>query len=435
MTVATAPVGLRDGHALTIGRRQVTAIAFAVTGILLVALVAPNLSDETKVFTFEPPPDPLSWSFSPPTLVTVIGILFVAAAVPAFLGTRFDRAAMWSQLVAAVLVIPLVLAIALALSDSPGTNVTNLLVQSLVLCTPIALGAMTGLWSEHSGIVNIGIEGMMLAAAGVGFMTYAVLGDATSSTGVWVGVLVAVLAGALLGLLHAWLTVTFLVNQIISGVVINLFALGLTGFLRSEVIVKQGITTGQPLPTFGIPLLDRIPVIGEQLFRGRPIFYLMFVVVFLTWLVMYKTPWGLRVRSSGEHPHAAETLGINVIKIRYQSVVLGGAIAGLAGAWFSLESQGGFEENITNGTGFIALAAMIFGKWTPWGAFAGAVLFGFTRALGARMQILEVQIGDFAIPSEFWQALPFVATLVVVAGAVGRAVPPAAEGVPYERSR
>jgi simple sugar transport system permease protein len=365
----------------------------------------------------------------------VIGILFVVAAVPAFLGSRFDRLAMWSQIVAAVLVIPLVLAIALALSDSPGTNVTNLLVQSLVLCTPIALGAMTGLWSEHSGVVNIGIEGMMLASAGVAFMTYALVGDANSTPSIWLAVLAAVVTGALFGLLHAWLTVTFLVNQIISGVVINLFALGLTGFLRSEVIVKSGISTGQPLPTFGIPPLDRIPVIGEQLFRGQPIFFLMILIVFLTWLVMYRTPWGLRVRSSGEHPHAAETLGVNVITIRYQSVVLGGAIAGLAGAWFSLESQAGFEENITNGTGFIALAAMIFGKWTPWGAFAGAVLFGFTRALGARMQILGVQIGDFAIPSEFWQMLPFVATLVVVAGAVGRAVPPAAEGVPYVRSR
>ena len=435
MTIAVAPAGVRGARALAVGRRQVTAIGFAVVGILLIAAVAPNLSDETKAFTFEPPPDPLSWSFSPPTLVTVVGILFIVAAVPAFLGPRFDRAATWSQVAAAVLVIPLVLAIALALSDAPSTNLTNLLVQSLVLCTPIALGAMTGLWSEHSGIVNIGIEGMMLAGAGVGFMAYAVLGDATSTPWLWVGVLVAVLTGALFGLLHAWLTVTFLVNQIISGVVINLFALGLTGFLRSEVIVKQGVETGQPLPTFGIPLLDRIPVIGEQLFRGQPIFFLMLGIVFLTWLVMYKTPWGLRVRSSGENPHAAETLGIKVIVIRYQAVVLGGAIAGLAGAWFSLESQGGFEENMTNGTGFIALAAMIFGKWTPWGAFAGAVLFGFTRALGSRMQILEVQIGDFAIPSEFWQMLPFVATLVVVAGAVGRAVPPAAEGTPYVRSR
>jgi simple sugar transport system permease protein len=294
---------------------------------------------------------------------------------------------------------------------------------------------MTGLWCEHSGIVNIGIEGMMLSSAGVGFMSYALFGDANSKLWLWVAVLVAVITGGVLGALHAWLTVTFRVNQIISGVVINLFALGLTGFLRSEVIVKQGITTGQPLGRIGIPLLDRIPVVGSQLFKEQPIFYLMLLVVLGTWIVMYKTPWGLRVRSSGENPHAAETLGVDVIKIRYQAVILGGMIAGLGGAWFSLEAQGGFEDNITNGVGFIALAAMIFGKWKPWPAFAGAVLFGFTRALGSRMQILDVQIAGFTIPSNFWQMLPYVATLVVVAGAVGRAIAPAAEGTPYERSR
>jgi len=238
-----------------------------------------------------------------------------------------------------------------------------------------------------------------------------------------------------MGALHAWLTVTFQINQIISGVVINLFALGFTGFLRSEVIIPQGITTGRPLPKFGVPLLDRIPVVGEQLFENQPIFFTMIGIVFMTWVVMYKTAWGLRVRSCGENPHAAETLGINVVKTRYQAVILGGGIAGLAGAWFSMESQGGFEENMTNAAGFIALAAMIFGKWTPFGAFGGAVLFGFSRALGVRLQFLQVEIGEFAIPSEFWQALPFVVTLVVVAGAVGRAIPPAAEGQPYQPSK
>lgn len=434
-TAPTSPPEVSVDTRTRLGRRQITGIVFGVVGLALIVLVAPNLSSDTKAFAFEPPPDPLSWSFSPPTLVTVIGVLYLAVGAVAFLGPRFDRAAMWAQLVGVGLAIPLVLGIALALSDTTSTNVTNLLVGSLVLATPIALGAMTGLWSEHSGIVNIGIEGMMLAAAGVGFMVYTLVGDATDTTVIWLGVAMSVLTGALLGALHAWLTVTFLVNQIISGVVINLFALGLTGFLRSEVIVKQGVTTGQPLPEIGIPLLDRIPIVGEELFRNQPIFFMMIVIVALTGIVMYRTPWGLRVRSSGENPHAAETLGVNVITIRYQAVILGGAIAGLAGAWFSMEAQGGFEDNMTNGAGFIALAAMIFGKWRPWGAFAGAVLFGFTRALGARLQILSVEIGSFEIPSTFWQMLPYVATLIVVAGAIGRAIPPAAEGTPYERSR
>ena len=176
-------------------------------------------------------------------------------------------------------------------------------------------------------------------------------------------------------------------------------------------------------------------MLGETLFTGGPLHFAMYAVVFLTWLVMYRTPWGLRVRSCGENPHAAETLGIRVILTRYQSVILGGFIAGLAGAWFSMEAQSGFEDNMTNSAGFIALAAMIFGKWTPFGAFGGALLFGFARALGSRLQFLNVQIGDFSIPSEFFQSLPFFVTLVVVAGALGRAVAPAAEGQPYTPSK
>jgi simple sugar transport system permease protein len=329
----------------------------------------------------------------------------------------------------------LVLGAALAVSDASNTNVTNLIVESLVLATPIALGSMTGLWCERSGIVNIGIEGQMLTGAGVGFMTYAVLGSGRSTGWLWFSVGIAVVAGGVLGLLHSWLTVTLQINQIVSGVVINLFALGFTGFLRSEVIVAEGISTGEPLPRFGLPLLDRIPVIGDQLFRGQPIFFLTLPIVIGTWFLMYKTPWGLRVRSCGENPQAAESLGIDVIKMRYQAVVLGGAIAGLAGAWFSMESQARFEDNMTNATGFIALAALIFGKWNPWGALGGAALFGFSRALGSRMQILGVEVRGFEIPSNFWQMLPFVVTIIVVAGAVGRAVPPAAEGQPYRRSR
>ncbi len=161
----------------------------------------------------------------------------------------------------------------------------------------------------------------------------------------------------------------------------------------------------------------------------------MYLVVFLTWLVMFRTAWGLRVRACGEDPHAAETLGINVIITRYRSVILGGLIAGLGGAWFSMESQSGFEDNMTFSAGFIALAAMIFGKWTPWGAFGGALLFGFARALGSRLQFLDVEIADFSIPSEFFQSLPFVVTLVVVAGALGRSIAPAAEGQPYSPSK
>ena len=418
-----------------IGRRQIVGSVLGVIGIVLCFGIAPNLSSDTKAVAFEPPPDPLEWSFNPVVVVAVIGAFYIITAAVGFLPRRHDRIAFIMQLIAAGLAVPLILALGLALSDAPATNVTNLFDESLLLATPVALGAMTGLWSEHSGIINIGIEGMMLGSAGIGFMVYAVMGAATSPTWLWLSILVAVLAGGLLAALHAVLSIKYQINQIVSGVVINLFALGLTGFLRSEVIVPSGNSKGVATSEIGLPLLSEIPIVGDTLFTGGPLHFAMYAIVFLTWLVMYRTPWGLRVRSCGENPHAAETLGIRVILTRYQSVILGGFIAGLAGAWFSMEAQSGFEDNMTNSAGFIALAAMIFGKWTPFGAFGGALLFGFARALGSRLQFLNVQIGDFSIPSEFFQSLPFFVTLVVVAGALGRAVAPAAEGQPYTPSK
>ncbi len=415
-------------------RQSVIGLGFGLAGVALIAGVAPAISGASRRFNFEPPPDPAGVGFHPPTVVVIIGVLFLVTAA---LGVASDPARRWAgpaRLLSALALVPLVLVLSLALSDNPSTNIVNLFNESLVLATPLALGAMTGLWSERSGIINIGIEGTMLAGAGIGYMTYATIGDAHSTGWLWFSILISMVAGGLVAGLHAALSIRFGVNQIVSGVVINLFALGLTGFLRSEVIVKTGITTGVGTAEFGLPLLSSIPVVGDQVFRGQPIYWMMYVVVIGTWLVMFRTPWGLRVRSCGENPHAAETLGVNVLRIRYQSVILGGLIAGLAGAWFSMESQSRFEDNMTNAAGFIALAALIFGKWTPWGAFGGAVLFGFSRALGTRLQFLGVEISGFQIPSEFLQALPFVVTLVVVAGAVGRSVPPAAAGQPYHRS-
>jgi simple sugar transport system permease protein len=421
--------------ALRFGRRQTIGIIFGILGAFLVGYVASNLAEPDKGITFEPPPDPAKLVFSPSTTVTVIGVFFLVTAVLTFFERRAERLMRGALLVSSILFIPLIVVLALALSTAPDTNVTQLVVESLRLGTPVALGSMAGLWCERAGVVNIGIEGMMLASAGTGFMTYALVGDARGTGPLWLAAFVAVLTGGSIALLHAWLSVSFRVNQIISGVVINLLALGVTGFIRSEVIVPSGISTGVPTGTIALPGLSEIPILGRQLFTNKPIFFLMFIVVATTAFVLFRTPFGLRVRSVGENPHAAETLGINVIRIRYTAVVIGGLIAGLGGAWFSLESQAGFEDNMTNGAGFIALAALIFGKWRPSTAFAGAILFGFTRALGARLQFLGVTIGDFSIPSEFWQSLPFVVTIVVVAGAVGRAVAPAADGEPYEPSR
>ena len=419
-------------------RFQTIGVLFGILGVLLVGYLAPNLDDASKAFTLEQPPEPAQISFSPRTLVVAIGIFYILTAVATFVVGRSPRWGGYARAalgVSAVLLAPLVVILSLSWSDAQSTNIVQLIVESLRLGTPIALGAMAGLWSERSGVVNIGIEGMMLGAAGVGFTVYAVMGDAQDEAWLWIGILAAVLTGGLIGALHSVVSVSFRVDQIISGVVINLLALGMTSFLRSQVIVPRDISTGVATSEISLPLLSDIPIVGDQFFTNKPIFFAMFVIVALTWFVLFRTPWGLRVRSCGENPHAAETLGIDVIKVRYQAVILGGLIAGLGGAWFSMEGQGGFQDNMTNGTGFIALAALIFGRWRPWSAFAGAMLFGFTRALGTRLQILDVTIGDFSIPSEFWQALPYVVTIVVVAGAVGRSVAPAAVGQPYERPR
>jgi len=427
-----------EGQVRRFSRRQMVGIAFGLIGIVLVFLLAPNLTDESRAFAFEKPVfgEQLQVGFNPSWLVLVIGMIYWSVAGLSFLPPKYDRVALMSQVGAAMLAVPLIVGIALALStNSINTNVINLLDESLVLATPIALGAMTGLWSERVGIINIGIEGMMLAGAGVGFMAYAVLGHSSSVGWLWFAILVSVLTGAALAMLLAFISIRYNVDQIVGGVVINILALGLTGFLRSQVIVPSGHSKGVATSEIALPLLSKIPIVGDTFFTGRPIHFLMYLVVFLTWLVMFRTAWGLRVRSAGENPHAAETLGINVVKIRYQSVLVGGLIAGLAGAWFSMESQSGFEDNMTNAAGFIALAAMIFGKWTPWGAFGGAMLFGFSRALGARLQFLDVEIGGFGLPSEFFQSVPFVVTLIVVAGALGRAIPPAAEGRPYTPSK
>lgn len=417
-----------------LGRSRGTGIFFIVTGALLAVLLAPNLTSEQRAFAFEKPPDPLMFSFNPQLFVGAVGVIWVVVGILSFVPQVRTRITT-IQAAAALLAVPLVVAIGLALSDTTTTNVVNLLSESLVLATPLALGSMTGLWCERSGIVNIGIEGQMLSAAGVGYMVYALLGDAQGGAWLWFGILIAILTGAAMAAIHAVLAIKFQTNQIVAGVVINLVALGLTGFLRSQVIVPSGFANGTSTSDISIPLLSDLPIVGQPFFTLGPLQLASYVIVFLSWLLLYRTPWGLRIRACGEHPHAAETVGVSVIKMRYQAVIVGGMIAGVAGAWFSMEQGSGFEDNMTNSAGFIALAALIVGKWTPWGAFGGAVLFGFSDALGVRMQFLQVEIGGFSIPSEFFQALPFLVTIVVVAGALGRAIAPAAEGLPYTPSK
>jgi simple sugar transport system permease protein len=295
--------------------------------------------------------------------------------------------------------------------------IVSVLRATLRQSTPITLGALSGIFCERSGVINIAIEGMMLSAAYAGFMTNVFTGNLLLS------VAAAVLMGGLMGLLHALLSVTFRVDQIISGTVINILAIGLTGYLY-----VAGATTEGKLQSIEIPLLSNIPIVGQVLFNNPPITYTAIVMVFITTFVLFRTTWGLRTRAVGEHPGAADTVGINVYRMRYANVIIGGMMAGLGGAFLTLEAVGSFERLMTNGRGFIALAAVIFGKWHPYGAWGAALLFGFTNALQTQLQFS----GALTIPHEFIGMLPYVLTVLVLAGFVGRARPPAAIGQPYE---
>jgi simple sugar transport system permease protein len=302
-------------------------------------------------------------------------------------------------------------------------EVLGLLAQSLRLATPIALGALAGLLCERCGVVNIGIEGMMLTAACLGFTAALYLHHA------WVGVLAAILVAGILAALHAVLAIHGRVNQIISSTVLNIFAVGITGFIRRAVLLQNPRGAPAVLPTWQIPLAADLPVLGPIFFRHQPIVYATWFLVLAVHIGLFYTPWGLRTRAVGEHPRAADTLGVNVLTMRYVNVVASGMLAGLGGAWFSLETVGTFDDMMTGGKGFIALAAMIFGQWKPFGAFGGALLFGFVDALQIKLQIAGVKV-----PYQFLSMLPYIVTMIVLAGLIGRTAPPAAIGVPYERN-
>jgi simple sugar transport system permease protein len=302
-------------------------------------------------------------------------------------------------------------------STNPQVTVA-MLAAALRHSTPLVLGAMCGLLGERSGVINIGIEGQMLFSAFIGFLVNVATGN------LFVAVLAAILAGALLGLLHAFMSVTLRIDQIIGGTVINILALGLTGYFYTAGLRTQGKLAPIPLG----PLAE-IPLIGPVLFNNPPITYATLILVFVIHFVLFHTPWGLRSRAVGEHPRAADTVGVNVYLVRYVNVIVGGAIAGLAGAFLTLEAVGSFERAMTNGRGFVALAVMIFGNFTPLGAWGAALLFGFTSALQTQLQFY----GNIQIPYQFIGMLPYLMTIVVLAGFVGRARVPAADGVPYKK--
>jgi ABC-type uncharacterized transport system permease subunit len=313
----------------------------------------------------------------------------------------------------------------LSWASSGGTiNLGGLLRVMVIRAVPLTLGALSGVLCERAGVVNIAIEGMMLMSAF--FST--VFG---SMTNLWGGLIAGILAGTLMGYIHGVLSIKYKINQIISGTFINIFATGMTSFLSSRFLQKveyQHLNEPGMFPVIQIPILYKIPFIGPILFGHNMYVYAMFIFVALLTFMLYKTRWGLRIRSVGEHPRAADTLGINVIKTRYMAVLLGGAMAGFAGTYFTLGSVGRFDEGMTAGRGFIGLAAMIFGNWNPLGSMGAGMLFGFFDSLSTKLSILRVPV-----PYEFIGMAPYLATMIVLAGVVGKSQMPAADGNPYEK--
>ena len=354
--------------------------------------------------------------------ITVTVLLFLMAAASAVLSFRAMKTPLWMLAAYALLFVVAFLTWAAAGAAIP---VPGLLVGTVGLSVPLIFGALGGVISERVGVVNVAIEGQLLAGAFVSAVVASVTHQPVA------GLIAAVFAGVLVSFVLAAFSIKYIVDQVIVGVVLNVLVTGLTSFLFSKVLSPNAALLNTPprFPRLPIPLLSEIPILGPVLFRQTIIVYLMYIAVAVVWYGLFKTKWGLRLRSVGEHPQAADTVGINVNRTRFWNVSLAGAIAGLGGAYFTLGSVGAFNKEMTAGAGFIALAAVIFGRWDPIRATLAALLFGFASNLQSVLSI----IGS-PVPSEFMLMLPYLVTIFAVAGLVGQVRGPAASGKPYIKS-
>jgi len=394
--------------ALPSGRIRNPLKALAWAGIVLGLLGA---------FVALPPITARSWI---PSLF--LGLLAALAGVWAI--TRGEKRFGWYAVAAAALGFALAyLATRSEIGKLETVVVWSALFASMLrYATPLIFGALGGMFSERSGVVNVGLEGMMLMGAFFGIM-------AADKLDSWfLGLVVGILSGGAMGLLHAIWSVHLRADQIISGFAINFLALGLTGYLFIDIYGQEGTPTDIPsIPNVRLAFLDGVPFIGDIFGNLNLMIWIALILVPLSWLVLFKTPLGLRIRAVGEHPRAADTVGIDVYRIRYGAVIASGMLAAAGGAFLSIGFVNSFNENMTAGRGFIALAAVIFGNWRPFGAAAACLLFGFSSALAQRLP----EYSDSA--AVLFQALPYVLTLIAVAGVIGRSVPPAADGRPYQK--
>ena len=401
-------------------------IAFAIFTVIALALAVFAPRDGETTFRLSTPTDVIQLPEisvpALPTLWVVILLLAVATAYSAWLVSRKRRVPLWLVVVFAVLFMVGFLTWAAAGSTIP---MIGLLFGSLSLAVPLIYGSLAGVIGERVGVINIAIEGQLLAGA----FTAAIVASVTGQP--LLGLIAAMVAGMLVGMVLAAFAIKYFVDQVIVGVVLNVLVIGLTSFFFSQVLAPNAATLNTP-PRFDrlpIPVLSEIPIIGPVLFRQTLVVYIMYVVVALVYIGLFHTKWGLRLRAVGEHPTAADTVGIKVNRTRFWNVALAGAIAGLGGTFFTIGSGIAFNKEMTAGAGFIALAAVIFGQWDPIKATLAALLFGFASNLQNTLSV----IGS-PVPSEFMLMLPYVVTILAVAGFVGKVRGPAAAGKPYIKS-
>ncbi|MEI2690734.1 MAG: ABC transporter permease [Anaerolineae bacterium] len=429
MAATTAPIATIGSYAARRERRK--AIAYGVF-FLLVALaiffffVRNSTPDMVSTFKLNPTTKEKVIQLGDLVLPTYQTLIVLATAVGLLGLYQIIRGFKRVVLVLGIVALLFVFAFLVWAVRDKSINLLGILTFTVAAATPIAFGAMSGVMCERSGVVNIAIEGMMLTGAMVAVIVASISGN------LWLGLVGAVVISGLLGVFLAVLAIHFRVDQIIAGTAINIFALGITSFISQRFLQPNpALNSGGVFAKVAIPGLSQIPVLGPVFFNQTPIVYILFLTILAIHFMLFYTRWGLRTRAVGEHPRAADTLGVNVFKVRYINVIVGGMIAGIGGAYFTIGSVGRFDEAITAGKGFIGLAAMIFGRWTPFGAYGASLIFGFSDALQARLQVLgKTQV---PIPSEWLLILPYLVTMIVLAGVVGRTVAPAADGKPYTK--